>query len=46
MALRIAPSVVRSVHNDGPDDVELVIVSPRVDDPRADTDMIDDFWPR
>ena len=46
MALRIGPSVVRSVHNDGPYDVELVIVSKRVDDPRGDTDMIDDFWPR
>jgi uncharacterized cupin superfamily protein len=46
MAVRIAPEVVRSVHNDGPDDVELMIVSIRVDDARKDVDMHDDFWPR
>jgi quercetin dioxygenase-like cupin family protein len=46
MAVRIAPSVVRSVHNDGPGDVELMIVSNRVDDVRKDVDMVDDFWPR
>jgi quercetin dioxygenase-like cupin family protein len=45
-AVRIAPSTVRSIHNDGPEDAELVIVSSRVDDPRADTEMHDDFWPR
>ncbi len=43
--VRVAPDVVRSVWNDGPDDVELVIVSPRVDDPRGDTETVPDFWP-
>jgi mannose-6-phosphate isomerase-like protein (cupin superfamily) len=43
--VRVAPDVVRSVWNEGPEDVELVIVSPRVDDPRADTETVPDFWP-
>jgi mannose-6-phosphate isomerase-like protein (cupin superfamily) len=44
-AVRVAPAVVRSVWNDGPDDVELVIVSMKIDDPRADVEYVDDFWP-
>lgn len=44
-AVRVAPEVVRSVWNEGPDDVELVIVSTRIDDPRADTELVDGFWP-
>ena len=44
-AVRIAPDCVRSIHNDGPDDAEIVLVSVRVDDPRADTDTVPDFWP-
>jgi mannose-6-phosphate isomerase-like protein (cupin superfamily) len=44
-AVRVAPSVVRSVWNEGPEDAELVIVSIRLDDPRADGEIIDDFWP-
>jgi len=44
-AVRVAPQVVRSVWNDGPDDAELLIVSVRVDDPRADAALIEDFWP-
>ena len=43
--VRVAPDVVRSVWNEGPEDVELVIVSPRVDDPRGDTETVPDFWP-
>jgi mannose-6-phosphate isomerase-like protein (cupin superfamily) len=43
--VRVAPDVVRSVWNEGPDDVELVIVSSRVDDPRGDTEAVPDFWP-
>ena len=31
--------------NDEPEDAELVIVSKRIDDPRGDTETIDDFWP-
>jgi mannose-6-phosphate isomerase-like protein (cupin superfamily) len=44
-ALRVAPEVVRSVWNDEPEDAELIIVSVRIDDPRADTDYVPDFWP-
>ena len=43
--VRVAPHVVRSVWNDGPDDAELVICSARLDDPRADGEIIEDFWP-
>jgi mannose-6-phosphate isomerase-like protein (cupin superfamily) len=45
-AVRITPETVRSVWNEGPDDVQLVIVGgPKLDDPRADADMHDGFWP-
>jgi uncharacterized cupin superfamily protein len=44
-AVRIAPQCVRSVHNDGPEDAEIVLVSVRVDDARGDVDMVPDFWP-
>ncbi len=44
-AIRVAPEVVRSVWNDEPEDAELVIVSTRSDDPRADTVTVPDFWP-
>jgi mannose-6-phosphate isomerase-like protein (cupin superfamily) len=44
-AVRVAPEVVRSVWNDGPDDAELVICSVRIDDPGADAETVDDFWP-
>lgn len=43
--VRVAPAVVRSLWNEGPDDVELVIVSTRIDDPRADAELVPDFWP-
>ena len=44
-AVRIAPDVVRSVWNEGPGDVELVMASVKVDDPRADGIIVQDFWP-
>jgi mannose-6-phosphate isomerase-like protein (cupin superfamily) len=44
-ALRVAPSAVRSIHNDGPEVAELVICSIKADDPVADTEAIPDFWP-
>ena len=43
--VRVAPEVVRSVWNEGPEDAELIIVSTRIGDPRADAEMIDGFWP-
>jgi mannose-6-phosphate isomerase-like protein (cupin superfamily) len=44
-AVRIAPEVLRSVHNDGPGDAELIICSKRIDDPQGDTEQVGDFWP-
>jgi len=44
-AVRVAPEVVRSIWNDGPADAELVICSVRLDDPRADGEIVEDFWP-
>jgi mannose-6-phosphate isomerase-like protein (cupin superfamily) len=44
-AVRVAPHTVRSIWNDGPDDAELVICSVRLDNPRADGEIVQDFWP-
>ena len=44
-AIRVAPEVVRSVWNEGPEDAQLIIISTRIGDPRDDAEMIDDFWP-
>jgi mannose-6-phosphate isomerase-like protein (cupin superfamily) len=44
-AVRVAPAVTRSIWNDGPADVELVICSIRLEDPHADGELIEDFWP-
>ena len=44
-AVRIAPEVVRSVWNEGPEDAELVIASVRVADAREDTLLTENFWP-
>ena len=44
-AVRVAPEVVRSLWNEGPDDAEVVIASRRIDDPRADGEIVEGFWP-
>jgi mannose-6-phosphate isomerase-like protein (cupin superfamily) len=44
-AVRIAPEVVRSVWNKGPDDAQLVICSTRAPDLKSEVELIDDFWP-
>jgi hypothetical protein len=44
-AVRVAPEVVRSVWNDGPDDAQLLIFSLRVADIREDAELIQGFWP-
>lgn len=44
-AVRVAPAVARSIWNDGPGEAELVICSIRLDDPHADGELVDDFWP-
>lgn len=44
-AVRVAPEVVRSVWNEGPDDAELLIFSVRMDNARDDAELVEDFWP-
>jgi mannose-6-phosphate isomerase-like protein (cupin superfamily) len=44
-AVRVAPQTVRSIWNEGPEEAELVICSVRLDDPRADGEIVQDFWP-
>jgi len=44
-AVRIAPEVVRSVHNDGDGEAELIICSIKIDDPAGDPQQVEDFWP-
>lgn len=44
-AVRVAPHVVRSIWNDGPEDAELIICSVRLEDPRADGEIVEGFWP-
>lgn len=44
-AVRVAPTVTRSIWNDGPGDAELVICSIRLEDPQSDGELVQDFWP-
>ncbi len=44
-AVRIEPETVRYAWNDGSEDVELVMVSTKVDDPRSEVEMQEAFWP-
>jgi mannose-6-phosphate isomerase-like protein (cupin superfamily) len=44
-AVRVAPGLLRSVWNEGPQDAEIIIVSVRLADPRADAETVDGFWP-
>jgi mannose-6-phosphate isomerase-like protein (cupin superfamily) len=43
--VRVAPEVARSVWNAGPGDAVLIIVSKKSEDPREDTEAVEDFWP-
>lgn len=43
--VRVAPEVTRSVWNEGPGDAVVIVVSTRSDDPREDTESVEDFWP-
>jgi len=43
-AVRVAPEVVRSVWNEGPDDAELVIASVKIDDSHGDAFFVENFW--
>ena len=42
-AVRVSGAAFRSVHNDTDDEAELLIISPRLDQPP--TEKQDDFWP-
>jgi mannose-6-phosphate isomerase-like protein (cupin superfamily) len=44
-AVRVAAEVYRSVHNDGPEEVEIVICSTKAADPEHALEMTPDFWP-
>ena len=44
-AVRVSPDLFRSVHNNGPDEAEMVIVSVRSEDVDDQTEMTPDFWP-
>lgn len=45
-AVRVAPRALRSVHNDGDDEAELVICSITVADAEGETETVDGFWPQ
>jgi mannose-6-phosphate isomerase-like protein (cupin superfamily) len=44
-AVRVAPSTVRSVHNDSDSDVVLVIASKIADGYDGEVETVDGFWP-
>jgi mannose-6-phosphate isomerase-like protein (cupin superfamily) len=45
-AVRVPTHEFRSVHNDGPDEAELIICSPKAMGDEAETEKTDtDFWP-
>jgi mannose-6-phosphate isomerase-like protein (cupin superfamily) len=45
-AVRVSTDAFRSVHNDGPDEAELIIVSPTARGDEGETEKTDtDFWP-
>ena len=44
-AVRVAPDTVRSVHNSSGEDAEMIIVSTRSADLRAEGEFVEDFWP-
>jgi mannose-6-phosphate isomerase-like protein (cupin superfamily) len=43
-AVRLPPEVVRSVHNDGPGEAELIMCSRKVEDPEGDVETVEGFW--
>lgn len=44
--VRVAPATVRSVWNEGPGDVDLVICSVRLADQAGEHDIHEGFWPQ
>jgi quercetin dioxygenase-like cupin family protein len=43
-AVRISPQALRSIHNDGDQDAEIVLCSVRVDDLGPEVVTEDEFW--
>ncbi len=44
-AVRVGTEVFRSVHNDGPDEAELIICSIKAKGDEAEGETLEDFWP-
>lgn len=44
-AVRVPPEALRSIHNDGAGDAELVICSVRVENPTGEGELVEGFWP-
>jgi mannose-6-phosphate isomerase-like protein (cupin superfamily) len=44
-AVRVPPHTARSVWNEGPEEAVLMITSIRIEDPRGDAELVEDFWP-
>jgi mannose-6-phosphate isomerase-like protein (cupin superfamily) len=45
-AVRIAPHAVRSLHNDGPGEAEILLFSVKApDDAKDEVEQVQDFWP-
>jgi quercetin dioxygenase-like cupin family protein len=44
-AVRIAPAALRSIHNDGDGDAEVVLCSVRIADMEGEVETEDGFWP-
>jgi mannose-6-phosphate isomerase-like protein (cupin superfamily) len=44
-AIRFPPATKRSYHNEGDEDVELLIASITVEDLRSEAEMDQEFWP-
>lgn len=43
--VRVGADVYRSIHNVEPEEAVVVIVSKKIDDPVADAEYVEDFWP-
>ncbi len=44
-AVRIAPHAVRSLHNDGPGEAEILLFSPKAAGSGDEVEKVEDFWP-
>jgi mannose-6-phosphate isomerase-like protein (cupin superfamily) len=43
--VRISPEVLRSVWNEGPEDVVLIMVSRRLESQEGEVELVQEFWP-